>query len=86
MALCFEMTFRARVFYCLQTAGSPFFTILRSIFLSVSTTEQRDSRQKESKGKGSKGLSCHDLQFDERPGQAGPGKLVSAEQRKFRAI
>ena len=51
MALCFEMTFRARVFYCLQTAGSPFFTIFRSIFFHC---------------RGSKGLSSrHDLLVDE---------------------
>jgi hypothetical protein len=30
MTLHFGMTFRARVFYCLQTAGSPFFTISAS--------------------------------------------------------
>lgn len=62
MALYFEMTFRARVFYCLQTAGSPFFTIFRSIFLSASlflnTTRHLHTR-------GSKGLSRHDLQVDE---------------------
>ena len=59
--LCFErereMTFRARVFYCLQTAGNPFFTIFRSIFFHC----WHGSR-------GSKGLSSrHDLLVDEGP-------------------
>ena len=67
MALCFEMTFRARVFYCLQTAGSPFFTIFRSIFLfltplaavcNVSIIWRREVKDWVS--------SCHDLQVDER--------------------
>ena len=64
MALYFEMTFRARVFYCLQTAGSPFFTIFRSIFLSFCFHSRE--RIENTKSKGSKGLSCHDLQVDER--------------------
>ena len=52
-----EMTFRARVFYCLQTAGNPFFTIFRSIFFHC----WHGSR-------GSKGLSSrHDLLVDEGP-------------------
>ena len=42
MALYFEMTFRARVFYCLQTAGSPFFTIFRSIFLFFFQREPKE--------------------------------------------
>ncbi len=67
MALYFEMTFRARVFYCLQTAGSPFFTIFRSIFLfltplaavcNVSIIWRREVKDWVS--------SCHDLQVDER--------------------
>ena len=72
-----EMTFRARVFYCLQTAGNPFFTIFRSIFFHC----WHGSR-------GSKGLSSrHDLLVDEGPEISGNLNFFQREwEREKKAV
>ena len=71
-----EMTFRARVFYCLQTAGNPFFTIFRSIFFHCWQRERE---------RGSKGLSSrHDLLVDEGPEISGNLNFFQREWERER--